>query len=53
MIQRMETSIHYSLNVIKKAPKTRSTNQIDKTKVLSRVAIMRLRGEVRTLSVDT
>ena len=49
MIQRMETLIHYSLNVIKKAPKTRFTNQIDKIKVLSRVVIMRLRGEVRTL----
>ena len=53
MIQRMETSIHYSLNVIKKVLKTKSTNQIDKIKVLSRVAIMRLRGEVRTLSVAT
>ena len=52
MIQRMEISIHYSLNVIRKAPKTRYTNQIDKIKVLSRVAIMRLKDEVRTLSAD-
>ena len=36
----------------KKVPRTRSTNQIDKIKALSRVAIMRSRGVVQTLSAD-
>ena len=53
MILRMEISIHYSHSVIKKVLKTRYTNLIDNLKVLSRVAIMRLRGEVRTLLADT